>query len=229
MSLSHCCVNLCLSLLLLLHPSSLLSSNCASLHPWPCYLLEHLKETGVGGGGAGERERGGKNLAPLFLTSLLLHPQLPALHPVFPLCLFWLLCNKRKKPKTHSWRIRFTPTWHFIPHGCTHTRASTWTRKYTACTGSQCDERIKNAGLWIGWPFIVSELFEEASRPIKNVHREIKTKADNMKWDMEGTLPRIRKKSGLCIAGIPPPPSLFLTSFSFRSQCLCSLFPLQGH
>lgn len=35
---------------------SLLSSNSASLHPWPCYLPEHLKETGgIGGRCSGEK------------------------------------------------------------------------------------------------------------------------------------------------------------------------------
>lgn len=122
--------------------SSLSSSNCASLHPWPCYLLEHLKETGR----RGRRE----NLWSSFVSQFLFFPR------------SFISFITAFATTKHSWRIRFTPIWHLILHGYTHA--------YRTCTHKlhtegRCDEHI-NAGFWIGWSSIVSELFEEVNQQI---------------------------------------------------------------
>ena len=128
--------------------SSILLLSCPpTVHPFipdPVIFWSISKRRGWGRRRRSGRERGGKNLAPLFITFLVLHPQLPALHPFsLPFVYFGFFAIKKKKKEKHSWRIRFTPTWHFIPHGCTHTHASTWTGKHTTRTGSRCDEHIK--------------------------------------------------------------------------------------
>lgn len=85
-----CDVTLAVVSTLLVSPppvSSLLSSNGASLHPWPCYLLEHLKETARGGGRGvvvGEGRRVGAEIyppSPLRLFCFSLPPPLSSLFP----------------------------------------------------------------------------------------------------------------------------------------------------
>lgn len=145
--------------------SSLLSSNCASLHPWPCYLLEHLKVTGGGRGGGWKKSVVfSSSLASLFLT----FSSFPS--PCPPSLLFFLFI------------LAFAITKHFALHlfdikVC----KATHMRTVHAHTNTQhtCDMHI-NAGLGIGWSSIVSELFEEANLQIY-VHWEMKMKARKRK------------------------------------------------
>lgn len=178
MSLSHCCVNLCLSLLLLLHRSSLLLSCPPTVHPFipdPVIFWSISKRWGE------EGEEEGKicglfffsslpPLLPLFLTFSSFPPPCPPSLLFF--LLFWLLPwqNTLWGFALHLFDIWFCMAIHVY---------STCTHNYTH-PGSVTSIDV---GLWIGWKkksFILSELFEEANQQ-SYVHWEIKTKAEKEK------------------------------------------------
>lgn len=177
MSLSHCCVNLCLSLLLLLHRSSLLLSCPPTVHPFipdPVIFWSISKRWGE------EGEEEGK-ICGLFFSLLFLPCSLcsslsplsllPALLPFFSFFYSGFCHDKTLFEDSLYTYLTFDSAWLYMYSTCTH--------NYTH-PGSVTSVDV---GLWIGWKkksFILSELFEEANQQ-SYVHWEIKTKAEKEK------------------------------------------------